>query len=119
VARGSFEQSVFHHGERRPQLPTVEAVGSTSLYEQLKVPVVACTFEVREASDLVMEAPDLVWGVEWQEPELVFDTSKRIAVTCSHPNLSVTATDRVVGHRRLRRWRFLNIGDSERPWDDD
>jgi hypothetical protein len=124
VVAGSFEQSVFHHGEDRPELPAVEEVGSTQWYEQLKMPVVACRFTVRGATGLELAddyEDDPVWGVEWRPAEgrLVFGGTDAVAVSCAAPNLEITASDRVVGHRRLRRWRLLNRVHSESPWQGD
>jgi hypothetical protein len=122
VVTGSFEQSVFHHGVERPQLPAVEEVGSTRWYQQLKVPVVACGFTVREVTALDLASKyedDLVFGVDWVEAgrRLVFDGAD-VAVLCARPNLEITATDRVVRHERVRRWRIGTV-ESRGPWTDD
>ena len=122
VVTGSFEQSVFHHGEERPQLPPVEEVGSTRWYQQLKVPVVACRFAVHGATALELDddyGSQLVFGIEWKADtsRLEFDPGG-VAVTCASPNLEIEASDRVVGHRRVRRWRIGGLNSSG-PWQDD
>jgi hypothetical protein len=121
IVTGSFEQSVFHHGEERPELPAVEEIGSTAWYQQLKVPVVECRFTVREVTALDLAddyKDDVVFGIEWMEAEgwLVFDSG--VAVTCAQPNLEITATDRVVSYMRRRRWRIGGI-ETGGEWKDD
>jgi hypothetical protein len=122
VVTGSFEQSVFHHGEDRPELSPVEEIGSTNWYEQLKVPVVACTFKVREATGLELSddyTQHPVFGVEWVEAarRLEFDDNG-VAVTCERPNLEIEATDHVVRYVRVRRWRIAGL-QTGGEWQDD
>ena len=119
VVTGSFEQSVLHDGNPRPRLPPAVEIGSTSWYQQFKVPVVACRLVVRQATALnVGDQEDPVLDMWWSAPEdrLVFDNG--VTITCAHPNLEVIATDEVVSFRKLKRWKFLGM-ESEGPWEDD
>jgi hypothetical protein len=119
VVTGSFEQSVRHHGEERPELPAAEPAGETRWYRQLKVPVVACRFAVREATAIEeFEPENPSWDFWWREHDrrLVFDNGLEIA--CAYPNLEIEATDRVVGYRRVRFWNILSA-ESDSPWEDD
>ena len=122
MVTGSFEQSVFHHGEDRPELPPVEEIGSTSWYQQLKVPIVACTFAVREATALEFRtdaSQHPVFGVDWVEERSCLDFDHgAVVVSCERPNLEIEASDRVVAHVRLRRWRIGGIETSS-EWQDD
>jgi hypothetical protein len=122
VVTGRFEQSVMFDGMPRPSLPAVEPAGGSAWYEQFKVPVVACSFVVREATALEFPTNtlEMVWGVEWHTPErrLVFEADERFAVACAYPNLEVTASDRVVGYRRRRHWRILSMVSDDR-WEDE
>jgi hypothetical protein len=102
-------------------VPAAEEIGSTGLYQQLKVPVVACRFTVREVTALELSddyEDDPVFGVEWVEAARQLDFDGAIAITCKRPNLEIAATDRVVRYARLRRWlggRLLTGGQ----WQDD
>jgi hypothetical protein len=122
VVTGSFEQSVFHQGEEPPELPSVEEIGSTAWYEQLKVPVVECSFTVREATTIEVAddyADYPIFWIKWVEAmrRLVFDHDV-VVVTCARPNLEITATDRVVRYERLRRWRIGGL-ETGGEWKDD
>lgn len=119
VVSGRFEQSVLDLDLDQPGLPAAEETGSTSWYQQFKVPVVACRFVVREATALdVDDLDDPVFRVEWRpsEGQLVFDCA--VTVTSTYPNLEVIATDEVVGFARLKRWKILGM-ESGGEWTDD
>jgi hypothetical protein len=113
--RGSFEQSVRFDGVDREELPAASPAEETSLYRALKVPVVECHFVVRGATSLDAPEPDTSFGLEWDADAgaLVFDSG--VVVGCSHPNLEIEATDRVVAWRKVKFWRVGGV-EWEGPW---
>jgi hypothetical protein len=114
---GTFEQSVRFDGVDREELPASSPAEETNWYRALKVPVVGCRFTVRGATALhVPDLGDPVFDLSWRgaEHELRFDTG--VTIKCSHPNLEIEATDRIVAWRKVKFWRILGA-ESEGPWE--
>jgi len=117
VVTGRFEQDLWDLDMEWPGSPPIEEIGSTSWYQQLKVPIVECRFTVREATSLdVGAAMNPAFDVEWDENERVLAFDNGVAIVCSHPNLELEATDRVVGYERLKQWRVGGL-QTGGPWE--
>ena len=112
-----FEQAPDHDGvDDRPGFPPREHVRSTRWFDDYKRVVVACRMCVRQVEDLWV-APDHDGFVDdlWYRSEHRALVLEGIEIKVRAIDLTLVATDEVVGHQRLRLWRILGA-ESVFPW---
>jgi hypothetical protein len=100
-------------------------VRRTRWFQEFKRPVVACRLLIRKAVDLRAEADRarfMAFGMDCRARDdlvRIDATDGSVAVTVERLDVTVEASDEIVGYQRVRQWWLFRGGESVAPWSDD